>query len=327
MLRNEHTMPHGQRDNVAQTLFRHLLYLVATGKWPEGMRLPSIREAERLFGASRTTVQQAYQALATHQLVESKPRSGYVVKPQSGDAWISRNRSELEGLYKSFSQAIIRSTGLAPLPVLRYITRLADIDDHEHPSCAFVECTALQAEGHAKEINDRLGISVSPRTVSDLIDKGRTLPVHIKSVITTHFHRAELLPLRTQLGIELLAVPIEASPLLRRQIELLKGPVIFLETEKQMAQDITGDAQQLLSDMPISTMTVDSIPVALHEIFGEVTPHPNQASIVLLSPRDWGSLNDEWRSHPNVHVVSYSICESSWDSIAEFVGMPIGPLG
>jgi DNA-binding FadR family transcriptional regulator len=60
------------------------------------MGLPSIREAERVFGVSRTTVQQAYQALVIHQLIESKPGSGYVVRVQSGNAWISQHRIELE---------------------------------------------------------------------------------------------------------------------------------------------------------------------------------------------------------------------------------------
>jgi len=320
-------MPNRQRDNVSQALFRHLLYLIATGKWPDGMRLPSIREAEKLFGASRTTVQQAYQALVTHHLVESKPRSGYIVKMQSGDAWISRNRSELERLFKSFSRTIIRSAGLAPLPVLRYLTRLAEIDDHEHPSCAFVECTSQQTEGHAREIEKRLGISVLPMTVGDVIDRTSGMPANIKSIVTTHFHHAELLPLQSRRKLEVLAVPIEISPLFRKQVKLMKGPLVFLETERQMAQDITDDVRELLADMPISTMIVDSIPIALDEFLANRSPHRDRVTTVLLSPRDWGSLDEKRRNHPDVKVVSFSICDGSWDSIAEFVGMPIGPFG
>ena len=327
MPRSEHLVPGQQRDNVAHILFRHLLYLIATGKWPEGMRLPSIRAAEELFGASRTTVQQAYQTLVTHQLVESRPRSGYVVKSQSGDAWILRNRSELERLYKSFSQTIIRSTGLAPLPVLRYITRLADIDDHEHPSCAFAECTFLQAEGHAKEIRNRLGISVLPVTVGDITGRCLRLPSHLKFIITTHFHYAELQPIQSQYSVEIFAVQIEISPSFQKQVELSKGPVVLLETEKQMAQDITDDARELMSNLPITAVTVESIPVALRNLLKGSYQQGDQATTVLLSPRDWGSLDETWRNHPKVKVVSFSIRETAWHSLAEFVGMPLGPLG
>jgi len=324
---NERNLPDPQRDNVADNLFRHLLYLIATGKWPGGMRLPSIRAAEKLFGASRTSVQQAYQSLVTHQLVESKPRSGYIVKVQSGDDWILRHRSELRRLYESFSQTIIRSTGLAPLPALRYLTRLADILDHEHPSCAFIECTSLQAEGHAREIRDRLGISVVPMTVGDVAGKRLKLPSRMRFAITTHFHHAEISPLRARRGLEILAVPIEVSPSLQSQVELLKGPIVLLETERQMALDISDDARGLVSRLPISTMAVDSVPAALHEILGKGHLHRHRGTTVLLSPRDWGFLDEKWRKHPRVQVISFSICESAWDSIAEFLGMPIGPLG
>lgn len=319
-------IPNPQRDNAADGLFRHLLYLIATGKWPEGMRLPSLRAAESLFGASRATIQQAYQMLVSYKLVQSRPKSGYTVRRQGADAWISRHRIALRSLYEDFTDTIVRTTRLAPLPALRYITKLAEILDHERPSCAFIECTLWQAEGHAREINDRLGVSVLPMRVEDALDKNREWPSNIKSVITTHFHHAELLALRSQRDFEIIAIPIEVSPLLWQQVNQVNGPIVFLETEEQMAQDIAHDAQQLMSDLPISTLTVDNIEASLSEILAERSTRQNQSTTILLSPRDWGNLSEELRNLPNLSVATFSICEGAWNTIADFLGMPIGPL-
>jgi hypothetical protein len=283
--------------------------------------------AEKLFGASRTTVQQAYQMLVSHGLVESKPKSGYIVRRQTGNAWISRNRSELRELYEGIAETIANSTGLAPLPVLRYLARLAEIIDHDNPSCAFIECTLRQAEDHAREITDRLGISVVPLTVETVLDDDSDFPRHIRFAVTTHFHKAELMPFQANRDIEMVAVPIEVSPSLKKQMESTAGRVVFLETEQQMAKDISDDARQLMNDMPISTMTVDSITDSLQRLLRHPSDDSKPPPNILLSPRDWGRLDDEWRDHPRVKPVAFSICESAWDTIAEFLGMPIGPLG
>jgi DNA-binding transcriptional regulator YhcF (GntR family) len=314
------------RGNAANRLYRQILYLIATGKWPEGMRLPSIRNAESLFGASRTTVQEAYQILVSDKLVQSKAKSGYTIRRQGANAWISRHRSVLKSLYDEFAETITTTTGLAPLPVLRYMTRLAEIIDHEKPSCAFIECTHLQAEGHTGEINNRLGISILPMTVDNALNMQREWPSHIKLAITTHFHHTELMPLEPQIECEMISIPIEVSPLLRQRINQTKGPIVFLETEQQMAKDIAQDAQKLMSDLPLATVTVDNIEKALADTLVGRSPYQDQATTILLSPRDWGNLNKEWRNHPNVMVVTFSICERAWNTIAEFLGMPIGPL-
>ena len=327
MKRPQKNVANLQRDSAADNIFRHILYLIATGKWPEGMRLPSIRKAESLFGASRTTVQEAYQMLVSHKLVQAKPKSGYIIRKQGADACISRHRAVLKSLYEDFVEAITRTTDLAPLPVLRYITRLAEILDHQMPSCAFIECTLLQAEGHAREIKDRLGVSVLPLTMENAFDRQSEWPSNIKLAITTHFHHSELLSLRPQNDFKIIAIPIEVSPLLRRQIDQVNGPIVFLETEEQMARDIVHDAQQFMNDLPISTLVIGDIDRSLSEILGEKSTNQGQATTVLLSPRDWGNLNEELRSHPNVSVVTFSICESAWNMIAEFLGLPIGPLG
>ncbi|MGD8605062.1 MAG: GntR family transcriptional regulator [Anaerolineales bacterium] len=320
-------LPDPPKEKAAESLFRHFLYLIATGKWSEGTRIPSIRKAEKLFGVSRTTVQMAYQLLVNQGLVESKPKSGYVVKKQLANAWIARHRDKLRSLYDEFSEAIGGSTGLATLPVMRYLTKLAEIIDHERPSCAFIECTLLQAEQHVQEIGDRLAVQVVPMTVNRALDLSTEWPSYIKSAITTHFHHAELVSLRSSRSLELTAIPIEVSPDIRECVAEAEGPVILLETERQMARDIAFDAQQITRHVPIETITVDDVEKSLSRVLGEGSSGAAHETTVLLSPRDWGKLNNEWRTHPNVRVITFRICESAWNIVAEFLGMPIGPLG
>ena len=66
-------------DRKVDRLHTHCLYRIATGKWPEGERLPSVREAERRWGVDRRTVLVAYHRLAEAGLVRRVDRSGFYV--------------------------------------------------------------------------------------------------------------------------------------------------------------------------------------------------------------------------------------------------------
>jgi len=55
---------------------------VHAGTFPEGARIPSIREASAQQGISFSTVLQAYRTLENRGVIEARPQSGYYVKPQ-----------------------------------------------------------------------------------------------------------------------------------------------------------------------------------------------------------------------------------------------------
>jgi DNA-binding transcriptional regulator YhcF (GntR family) len=314
-------------SNKQDSVYDHCLMMIGCGKWPAGMRLPSIREAERQWGVNRMAIQQAYRKLASQGIAVSKPRSGYYVTDQESIHRISDHRVELENMYRIFSDTITKTTGLAPLPVFRYLAKLAQIRDKEAPICAFVECTLTQAEAHAGEVIDRLGLSVVPMTVADIAGKENCIPRHVSVLLTTHFHSSQLTPLCKSGRLEVVAVPVEVSPRLVELVEHSHDVLILLETEQQTARTVANDAGRILNCPPLEIKITSNI----HATLTEMLESPGSAEVpktfVLVSPREWSSIDRKWKDHPNVQLVPFRIREEAWDLIADVVGMPLGALG
>jgi DNA-binding transcriptional regulator YhcF (GntR family) len=313
-----------QIGNKQDNVYDHCLMMIGCGKWPAGMRLPSIRDAEKIWGVNRVAIQQAYKKLALQGILISKSRSGYYVTSQENIHRISNYRVELENLYQEFSETILKTTNLAPLPVFRYLAKLAQINDKETPQCAFVECTRIQAEAHAKEIFDRLKVSVMPMTVTEIAGRRNRIPTHVNTLLTTHFHSAELMPLRKSGSLEVIVIPIEVSPQLDEMVKHSRNVIILLEEEQQTAKTVADDAGKILGCPPLEIKLTNKLHATLVDML-ESTDLPE--TYILVSPREWNSIDQKWREHPNVQLVPFRIRDEAWDLIADVVGMPLGVLG
>lgn len=316
-----------QINNKQESVYDHCLMMIGCGKWPAGTRLPSIRNAEKEWGVNRIAIQQAYKKLALQGIAISKSRSGYYVTGQESIHRISNHRVELESLYQTFSDTIGKATGLAPLPVFRYLAKLAQIRDKEAPMCAFVECTMTQAEAHAQETTDRLGLSVMPMTVADIAGKQRRIPRHISVLLTTYFHSTQLMPLHKSGRLEVVTVPIEVSPQLANLVGQSRNVLILLEKEQQTARTVAEDAGRILDCPPLEIKMTSNIHAALTEMLESPRSAEMPGTFVLVSPHEWCSIDQRWRDHPNVQLVPFRIREEAWDLIADVVGMPLGALG
>jgi hypothetical protein len=301
--------------------------MIGCGKWPAGMRMPSIRDAEKEWGVNRMAIQQAYKKLASQGIAVSKPRSGYYVTSQESIHRISDHRVELENLYRTFSDTVTKTTGLAPLPVFRYLAKLARIRDKEAPMCAFVECSLTQAEAHAEEVIDRLGLSVMPMTVADIAGRENRIPKCVSVLLTTYFHSTQLMPLCKPGRLEVVAVPVEVSPQLVELVEHSHNVLILLETEQQTARTVADDAGRILDCPPLEIKITSNIHATLTEMLESSISAEVPGTFALVSPREWNSIDQKWRDHPNVQLVPFQIREEAWDLIADVVGMPLGALG
>jgi GntR family transcriptional regulator/MocR family aminotransferase len=79
------TAPRGSR-NVASHLFRQLKDAILDQRLPPGARLPSTRDARRMFGVSRNTAQDVYDRLAQDGLLSARHGSGTYVRALATDA-------------------------------------------------------------------------------------------------------------------------------------------------------------------------------------------------------------------------------------------------
>ncbi len=325
--RNEVLATSYRIGNRTDSIYDHCLMMIGCGKWPAGMRLPSVRAAEKVWGVNRMAVQQAYKRLASQGIVISKSRSGYFVSNQNDVQKISDHRVELENLFRTISGTITETTGLASLPVFRYLAKLAQIRDTEAPQCAFVECTMIQAETHAAEIANRFGVAVLPMTVEGIAGNRNRVPQHVGILLTTHFHIAELRPLGEADDLEVAAVPIEVSPQLVEMTQHCSKFLLLLKEEQQTASTVAEDAGNILGCPPIDIEITNDLRGTLSEMFGSDHSGPDSDTFVLVSPREWSRMGEEWRDHPNVELVPFRIREEAWDLIADVVGMPLGALG
>lgn len=309
-------------ENKAEAIVRHCIYMIATGKWSPGFKLPSVRIAEREWGLNRLTVQKAYQQLVERGFVECRVKSGYYVLDKSGTRLLSQHRFELENLYEKLVDVIRNTSTFSPLAVFRYMSRLSEMRTAERPDCAFVECTEIQASGHALEIQTRLGIPVMPLTIQEIDSRPERLPREVRTVLTTMFHYDELVILEQENERELIAVPIEISPRLIEEIGQRRERIILLETEESMARHIAGDALEMLRNFDLEVEVVTDLDSRLHEYIERRASGDDK--IVLLSPRHWGSVEPSVRAHLFIKPISFSIVDSAWQGIAKAVGMPHG---
>jgi DNA-binding transcriptional regulator YhcF (GntR family) len=311
------------RERRADRWITHGIYQIATGKWPPGQRLPSVREAERAWGVDRRTVLEAYQRLAELGLVVCAPRSGYSVTKSAEFGRLSRHRHELDRLFERLLAEIEAQSELSPLGAFRYFAELAALRAADHPDCAFVECTAIQAEGHAREIREHLDVPCLPLTIAEIAGRRARIPAHVRTLLVSGFHFGELRALSRPGELHVASVPIEVSPALLEHIPKGVREAIVFESDDEEAHVIRDDVQAIGLELPLKVQVAHELEKAL-EAWRKKDARGR--SVALVSPRLWGTLTPSWRDQARVLPIEFRIREEAWPKIADAIGLPLGAL-
>lgn len=311
------------RERRADRWITHGIYQIATGKWPPGRRLPSVREAERAWGVDRRTVLQAYQRLAELGLVACAARSGYSVTKSAEFGRLSRHRHELDRLFERLLAEIEAQSELSPLGAFRYFAELAALRAADQPDCAFVECTAIQSEGHAREIKERLDVPCLPLTIGEIAGRRARIPAHVRTLLVSGFHFGELRALARPGELHVASVPIEVSPALLAHIPRGVSEGIVFESDDEEAHVIRDDVRALGLALPLKVQVVRELESALE---AWKKKDARRRSVALVSPRLWGGLSAAWRDQARVLPIEFRIREEAWPKIADAVGLPLGGL-
>lgn len=314
------------REPRADRLWRHCLYRVATGKWGPGHRLPSVREAAERWGVDRRTVLQAYERLEDTGLVRRANRAGFFVADDSEHSRVSRHRHELERLHDEVAERVRRETGLSPLAAFRYLAQLAAIRATDQPECAFVECTAVQANAHAAELEAHLGVPCCGLTLAQLGGRAQRIPTHVRTLFVSAFHADELGGLTDQRELQSMIVPLKVSPTIADAVPAGVTKAVLLEADGGDAHDISADVNALLPDLDVSWQACDSLDDVEPKL-SQLLAEPHADVIALLSPRVWGTVSEQWREHGLVRQVEFRVHESAWPTIADAIGLPLGTSG
>lgn len=308
---------------------RAVIHRISTGELGAGDRLPSVREAESEFDVARLTALAAYRKLGELGLVEAKPRSGFVVRPTPSVGSMRRSGARLDALYDEIV-TILKKRGVRNLTAtLRAFSEIAAARTRTEPEIAFVECSTHQARLHAEELARLAGIHCLPlvlkRGAEDL-----TIPRHVRSLVTTTFHRAEVARLGRK-DVAIHEVPLEVAPefvddvtsVLRRRIDPQR--IVFLGLRRHVIGPVVEDLHQAvgvnasrLRSAHIEEVAVADLDAALTRVMREQRP-----AIVVLSSSLWDARPERVLGDPRIVPVRYRIARRAVGELLDAIGAPL----
>lgn len=308
---------------------RAVIHRISTGELGVGDRLPSVRQAEIEFDVARLTALAAYRRLGELGLVEVKPRSGFVVKPNPSVRSMRRTGERLDALYDEIATLLYQRGTRSVTATLRALAEVAAARARVEPELAFVECSAHQANLHADELGRLSGMHCLPL----VLKRGAarlSVPRHVRSLITTTFHRAEVARIgRKDLAIH--EVPLEISPefvddvttSLRRRIDPRR--IVFLGLRRHvigpvvedLCQAVGRDASRLRS-AHIEEVASEDLDATLARVTRELRP-----AIVVLSSSLWDARPERVIGDPRIVPVRYRIARRAVGELLDAIGAPL----
>ncbi len=312
----------------AAGIAKKMVYRIATGTWQEGARLPSTRESATEWGVTQLTVLRAYRQLVAMGLVENRPRSGYYVSTGRQHFRLVRHQETLEKLYHQIVALIEDTTELLPSGVLRYMVRM--VEERERPRCAFLECTAFQAEELADQVVAHLQVPCMPVTTDYISNPSLGLADQIRTLLTTSFHMSEAQAAAEAGELTVLNVPIvfDADPYAGLITE--DSEIAVWSITRETAQCL---AEEVREGFPSPQIRIEPDVCAESELEGRLRTElgspetPPAGKCVLLSTSLWMALEPSWRASGLVVPCHYRIDEQAWPEIADALGLPLGSIG
>lgn len=280
-----------------------LRYRIATGRFDRSRRLPPVREAAGLWGVNLHTVRRAYEELARSGLVEIG-RRGTRVLP-------SPRRSREDERLSAFVARIVRqareSHGLSAEGLARILADWREPTAPPH-EVYFVECSESQAEGHAREIEERFEVTVRPWALT------RPEPPATGVMVATYFHYNDIRRRWPDRLEDVVFVTIRPDPALAHDIAAESASrtrsLIVCERDEETARNIAAD---LSLSFPPGRFGLE--PRATREP-GQVLAESRRRP-VLFSPRVWAELSAEERQHPRAREIRYTIVPRDLDSLGD----------
>lgn len=271
----------------------HYRYAIATGKIRPGDRLPSVRDAAGQWSVNLHTVRRAYGALAEEGLAESRGPQGTVARSA---APLPPARSRLDAFLDEVLDRGRRDHRLDPDTLVRRLASRVTAGGSA-PTVTVLECSATQADGHAREITSRYRVEAHGRSLASR----RAFPSG--PLVATYFHYNDIRrqwPAR--LG-EIRFAAIRPDPKIAEQVARprrgSRATLLLCETDPGKASSIAADLSLILtgSDYRIEPRVVRE-PDELLRAARERRP-------ILFSPRVWDRLSERQKADPRAIEVRY----------------------
>jgi GntR family transcriptional regulator len=172
---------------VYQQIVEQIRYMIEAGHMKKGDRLPSARLLAENVHVNRNTVARAYGALRDMGLIATRGAAGTIVTADAAAPVEGSQRDQVRELLSAPVRAAIE-LGLAADEVGHIAMSLALQAGSEQLTVVFVECNEERATAFAKELSERLEVTVTPTLITELDEKATECDV----LVTTFFHLAEV---------------------------------------------------------------------------------------------------------------------------------------
>ena len=267
-----------------------LRYRVASGQLRPGERLPSLREAEGLWGVSLHTVRRAYLVLEREGLLElGEKRCARVAQ---GAQEISAAAAHPQSL-QEFAAEVVRTArmryGLGADELSHIIGAQARTGSH---GLWVVECTATLAARLAQQVEARLGVAATPLTLAQLD------PLPDGVLVGTYYHYAEITRAAAERDPAPVFLPVEIDAACLGRIRGFGSDrVILCGPDPESLLAMAGDLRLALGEaIRVEPRRTRAPAQALRNVPPSVP--------VVLSPESWEALPERDRTAP--HAVPHA---------------------
>lgn len=174
---------------IYRQIVTQLSFMIETGSLEPGQKLPSAKLLANNLHINRNTVARAYAELSDLGLVAGRGRAGthVVGAGASGDGASTSIRERARGVLGAATRECV-GLGLSAEEISSMVMSIALRAEADLLSVCFVECNADRADYFAAELEERLGLKVTPLVLGEFVSD----EIRADLLVTTFFHLAEV---------------------------------------------------------------------------------------------------------------------------------------
>jgi DNA-binding transcriptional regulator YhcF (GntR family) len=287
---------------------------IQDGRLAPGDALDPLREAARAWGVNLHTVRHAYTALVREGLLETRvprgtrvaagSRASQKAEPVDQDRFVTRMISEAREKYGLNAKALILA-----------ITSQTGCSIDERPIVYVVECSALQCETVARQLEARFDVDAREWS----LERPEEPPAG--TILATYFHYNDVRrrwPHRLR-GVRFVTIAPEVSLVDRIPDHVQR--ILVCERDVTTAETVAADISVILAatGRPIEPV-VSATPQSLIEETGDDT-------LIVLAPRAWAGLDDAFRTSRRALLANYLIVDEELNALGTEFGWPTKATG
>lgn len=281
-----------------------------------GDHLPSIRQLDDKLHVGTAIIRRAYRELATVGVLDLQHGRGVFIK-NGIHRQAAENARQYDALYDVVYRELDRAN-LVPSSFARFLYARIGESERQTPTVTFVEDSKSLARDYAAQLSQEWQIPISSITLVELRNMNAVKRAELRRVLTDYYHVDEVREIMRKNRAKVVAVDVEFSPDMMRQIGNLptSSQIVFVIHKEDFAHlrnSVSSFFENKFEGKGIQFNFAPSDQVRIPDLLDSNYAH------VFVSNRIWDRLDAEMRSHPllsrpRLQVTRQSV-KSAWTAI------------